>query len=119
MVDLNLSQGVQEKILDLAKQYGANKLSVKTKESIETHQKESEEKELRQELQHLARQYNDEMKKLNTSVSFSYDDRIEGLLVIVKEGDSEKVIREIPSKEAIKLMKKMQDLVGLIFNKKA
>lgn len=118
MVNLNQNPLLaQEKILDLAKQYGTNKSVSTAKETI-VHQRDADEdKHLKEELQHLAQKYNHEMRKLNTNVSFSYDDTIEGLLVTVKEENSEKVIREIPSKEAIELMKKMQDLVGMIFSK--
>lgn len=115
MVGLDVSK-TQEKILDLAKQYGKEKIA--SKEHIEQHRNADESKKLKEELRELTQKYNQEMKRLGTSVSFNYNDTIEGLLVIVKEAESERVIREIPSKEAIELMKKMHDLVGAIFDKK-
>lgn len=118
MINLNQSASLaQEKILDLAKQYGASKIIPNGKEAIAHQQSADTDKNLKQELQQLIQKYNHEMRKLNTDVSFSYNDTIEGLLVTVKDGESERVIREIPSKEAIELMKKMHDLVGMIFNK--
>lgn len=38
-------------------------------------------------------------------------------MVTVKESNGDKVIREIPSKEAIELMKKMREVIGVIFDK--
>ncbi|WP_051420593.1 flagellar protein FlaG [Helicobacter pametensis] len=106
----------QEKILDLAKQYGEEKIA--PKHLIEKSKDAQEEQKLREELRHLSEQFNAEMRRLGTNVSFNYDDTIEGLLVVVKDAQNERVIREIPSKEAIELMKKMHDLVGAIFDKR-
>lgn len=110
---------VQDKIIDLTKQYGkeASSITAKSKET-QSQLDESEKKRLKEELMELTKKLNNEMKGLNTDVSFNYNDVIEGLLVTVKEAGGDKVIREIPSKEAIELMKKMQDLVGVIFDKK-
>lgn len=104
---------VQDRILDLAKHYGSEKLAPQKQPQTQDAQ---EKEQLKEELSKMVEQRNDEMKKLNTSVSFRYDDTIEGLLVTVKDEDGEKVIRELPSKEAIELMKKMRDLVGSIFD---
>ncbi|MCE3047580.1 flagellar protein FlaG [Helicobacter kayseriensis] len=115
---LELRQNIslaQEKILDLAKQYGGTEIG--SRQVLEKRHDTEEDKKLREELQSLTQKFNQEMRKLGTDISFNYDDTIEGLLVVVKDVESQKVIREIPSKEAIELMKKMHDLVGAIFNK--
>lgn len=114
----NISSMAQDRILDLAKQYGKEVSSASKQKEIQTQLDEGEKKKLKEELVELTKKLNNEMKGLNTDVSFSYNDLIEGLLVTVKEAGGDKVIREIPSKEAIELMKKMRDLVGVIFDKK-
>ena len=86
-------------------------------ETAQHHDKENK-KQLESELRELSKKLNDEMKKIGTDLNFSYNENIPGLMVTVKEFNGDKVIREIPSKEAIELMKKMQDLVGIIFDKK-
>lgn len=106
----------QEKILDLTKQFGVNHGSP-TKREVQKGLNADEEKKLKEELVDLTQKLNQEMYRLNMRVSFDYNETIEGLLVTVKDADGEKVIREIPSKEAIELMKKMRDLVGAIFDK--
>lgn len=108
----------QDKIIDLARQYGKETTSALRQKEIQSQLDDSEKKKLKEELVELTKKLNNEMKGLNTDVSFDYNDVIEGLLVTVKEAGGDKVIREIPSKEAIELMKKMQDLVGIIFDKK-
>lgn len=119
MIELKQSLAVvQDRIIDLTKQYGKEVSSITKNKEIQSQLDEGEKKRLKEELMELTKKFNDEMKGLNTDVSFNYDETIEGLLVTVKEAGGDKVIREIPSKEAIELMKKMQDLVGIIFDKK-
>ncbi|WP_104760964.1 FlaG family protein [Helicobacter cetorum] len=66
----------------------------------------------------LSEHLNDEMKRIGTDINFSYNDEIKGLIVSVKDANGDKVLREIPSKEAIELMQRMRDIVGIIFDKK-
>lgn len=74
---------------------------------------------LKQQLNNASSELNKEMKRINTDITFNYNDDIQGLVVTVKESDGNKIIREIPSKEAIELMKKMHSIItGLIFDKK-
>lgn len=62
---------------------------------------------------------NKKMKEVGTNINFSYNDDISGLVVTVKEAQGGKIIREIPTKEAIQLVKRMNEVVGLIFDSKA
>jgi len=59
---------------------------------------------------------NDLVKSLNRKLNFSYDDRIEKIIVRVTEGDSEKVIRQIPPEEMIRLSLKMDEMMGMLIN---
>jgi flagellar protein FlaG len=55
---------------------------------------------------------------LNQQVSFSYDARINQIVVKVTKGDTEEVIRQIPSEEMIELTARFRkDFRGLIFNR--
>ena len=55
---------------------------------------------------------------LNQQVSFSYDNRINQIVVKVTKGDTEEVIRQIPSEEMIDIITKFRkDFRGLIFNR--
>ena len=55
---------------------------------------------------------------LNQQVSFSYDPRINQIVVKVTKGNTEEVIRQIPSEEMIELITKFRkDFRGLIFNR--
>jgi uncharacterized FlaG/YvyC family protein len=55
---------------------------------------------------------------LNHKVSFSYDTRIDQIVVTVTHGDDKKVIRQFPSEEMIQLMVKFRrDFRGRIFHR--
>lgn len=97
------------------KQASIKNISDAVRENAELKNKD----ELKQKLVELSQDLNREMKRINTDINFSYNDDLHGLIVTVKDGGSGKVIREIPSEEAIELMKKMRDVIGNIFDKKA
>ena len=55
---------------------------------------------------------------LNQHVSFSYDKRIDQIVVKVTKGNTEEVIRQIPSEEMIELITRFRkEFRGLIFNR--
>ena len=74
--------------------------------------------EIKKELQHLSEQLNREISPLNTGLEFKYNDKIDNFSVFVIDKQTDKIIREIPSKDALKLMEKMKELVGMLFDKK-
>ena len=74
--------------------------------------------EIKKELQHLTEQLNREISPLNTGLEFKYNDKIDNFSVFVIDKQTDKVIREIPSKDALKLMEKMKEFVGMLFDKK-
>ena len=90
---------------------------MRRQEETAQYQDKENKKQLENELRELSKKLNDEMKRVGTDLNFSYNENIPGLKVTVKESNSEKVIREIPSKEAIELMKRMREVIGVIFDK--
>ena len=55
----------------------------------------------------------------DTRLSFSYDDRVNRVIVKVMEGDPEKVIRQIPAEEMIEMVARFRDdFRGLVFDHK-
>ncbi|TLD96851.1 flagellar biosynthesis protein FlaG [Helicobacter jaachi] len=90
---------------------------VRLQEETAQYQDKESKKQLENELRDLSKKLNDEMKRIGTDINFSYNENIPGLMVTVKESNGDKVIREIPSKEAIELMKRMREVIGVIFDK--
>ncbi len=52
-------------------------------------------------------------------LNFSYDERIEKIVVKVMVGNTEKVIRQIPSEELIRQSLNMDEIIGLLLNQNA
>ena len=73
---------------------------------------------MKKDLQHITEQLNREISPLNTGLEFKYNDKIDNFSVFVIDKQTDKIIREIPSKDALKLMEKMKELVGMLFDKK-
>jgi flagellar protein FlaG len=74
---------------------------------------------LKQQLGKLSNDLNKEMSPLNFNVKFGFNDKVDEMYVSVTEKSSNKLIRKIPSDEAMNLMEKMREIVGMIFDKKA
>jgi len=73
---------------------------------------------LKKELQKITEELNKALNPLNTTLKFHFNDKIDELMVKVVDTKSNKVIREYPPKEALELMEKMREIVGLLFDKK-
>jgi len=99
--------------------------SHKLEETSKTH-KDKEEEEIKKhheeitkdKLQDLTQQLNKEMAPLNPDIKFQYNDKVNELVVNVVDKNTDKVIRKIPSDEALKIMEKMRELVGALFDDK-
>ena len=61
---------------------------------------------------------NDNMKALDTNVKFGFNDEINVMFVNVMERSTGKMIRKIPTEEAMLLSEKMQEIIGTFFDKK-
>lgn len=75
--------------------------------------------DLKKELMQLTDNLNKEMNPLNVGVRFGFEDKIGEMSVSVFEKDTDKLIRKFPSDEAVALMTKMREIIGIIFDKKA
>mgnify|MGYP002712223574 CR=1 FL=1 len=64
------------------------------------------------------KELNQHMDALNTNVTFGYNDKINSMFVDVMEKSTGKIIRKIPTEEAMHLSEKMKEIVGMIFDKK-
>ena len=70
--------------------------------------------ELKNTIEHL----NKHMDSLDTNIKFGFDDKVESMFVNVMERSTGKIIRRIPTEEAMKISEKMKEIVGMIFDKK-
>jgi flagellar protein FlaG len=57
---------------------------------------------------------NEAINHMNERISFSYDENTNRIVVRVLDRDTNEVVREIPSKEALKLLEHLRDFVGML-----
>lgn len=98
-----------------AKSSSATEVQKQTDELSE----KQKQQDLRGELVKLTEDLNKEMNPLNINVKFGFEDKIGEMFVSVFEKDTNKLIRKFPSDEAVALMSKMREIIGIIFDKKA
>ena len=55
-------------------------------------------------------------RSLSRKLSFSYDDRINKVIVRVMEGESDKLVRQIPAEEMIRLSVRMDEIMGILID---
>lgn len=99
--------------------YLNNVSSATMQQNIQESNEQKNIEEQKQELSQLAQQLNKELSPLNTSIAFNFSEDIEGLYITVSERDTNRLIRKIPSDEAMQLAAKMKEIVGMIFDKQA
>jgi flagellar protein FlaG len=87
-------------------------------EKITDQDKKTEKQELKKKLQKVVEELNKALNPMNTSLKFQFNDKIDFLTVKVIDTKTNETIREFPPKEALKLMEKMREIVGMLFDKK-
>ena len=61
---------------------------------------------------------NDFLQNMNKNLSFSIDEDLGDSIITIKDSESDEVIRQIPSEELLVIRKKMDSLVGVLFETK-
>ena len=74
--------------------------------------------DIKHKLDKTIKHLNEHMKSLDTNITFGFDDKVDAMFVNVVEKSTGKVIRRIPTEEAMKISEKMKEIVGMIFDKK-
>lgn len=90
--------------------------SVETSKSVR--ENKQDENEIKETLNRTVKELNSQMESLETNVKFGFNDKIDAMFVNVMERSSGKMIRKIPTEEAMSLAEKMKEIVGMIFDKK-
>jgi len=73
----------------------------------------------RDELDKYVEEIQDRFDAMGTRLGFTVNDEPEAVVVEVKDRETGKVVRQIPSEEVLALREKLQDLVGILFEGEA
>ena len=71
-----------------------------------------------QEVAEVVTEVNDFLKNMNRNLSFSVDKDSGDSIITIRDSESDEVIRQIPSEELLVIRKKMDYLVGVLFDAK-
>ena len=66
------------------------------------------------EISNIVDQLNNGVRDIHERMSFSYHEKTQRIIVKVMNNDTNEIVREIPSKEAIKLLEHIQDFLGML-----
>ncbi len=92
-------------------------VEIKTEENIKQSDIQSQQSD-KAKLKETTKEFNKMSEELNLDVRFAYNDKIDQFYLNVIDKSSGKIIRKLPSEEAMKISESMKDLVGALFDKK-
>ena len=70
------------------------------------------------EITETVNEVNHFLQNMNRDLAFSVDDESGTNIIVVKDSNTEEVIRQIPSEELVVLRKKIDYMSGILFDKK-
>jgi len=79
---------------------------------------EVEKEEAPQEVSQVIEEMNNSFQSMQRKLSFSIDDQLGDKIILVKDRETDEVVRQIPSEELVVLRKKMDDVIGILFDTK-
>tara|TARA_B100001123_G_C15345850_1_gene1037090 strand:+ start:2402 stop:2764 length:363 start_codon:yes stop_codon:yes gene_type:complete len=68
------------------------------------------------DLTNIVASVNEYIKVFSTKVSFGYDFENERQVILVKDNETGEIIRQIPPKEMINLLKQLEKITGIIYH---
>ncbi len=66
----------------------------------------------------VSSEFNKMSDALNLDVKFAYNEKIDTVYINVTDKDTGKVIRKLPTEDAMKIKESMKDLIGVLFDEK-
>ena len=90
----------------------------KTHDSSTDLEENKSKEEIKRELKKIVDELNNSIAPLNPNLEFKFNDKIDDLIMELVDKKNNEVIRQFPPKDAIQLMEKMKELVGILFDKK-
>ncbi len=82
---------------------------------VQPAQKEDKSKDLtREEISNLIDKLNNGVRDIHERMSFSFHEKTHRVVVKIINSETDEVIREIPPKDAIKLLEHIQDFLGMV-----
>jgi len=77
------------------------------------------EKEVTVDMTDLVERFRSQVQSIQRDLNFSVDDSTGDVVVQVIDGDSGKIVRQIPSEEILRLTERLDEMRSLMFEAKA
>jgi flagellar protein FlaG len=93
--------------------------SVKTQTEYTSSENAKPERDIqvtKENIDNIVNTLNSAAKSVNQRVSFSFDEKTDRVIIKFINGDTNEVLREIPPKEMIRLLERMHELIGMVFD---
>jgi len=71
-----------------------------------------------EKMNQVIEEMNHSFQSMQRKISFSVDERLGDKVIVVKDTETDEVVRQIPSEELVVLRKKMDDVYGILFDTK-
>lgn len=117
---------VRQEQVSVPTQVAANSVSVAPRRvdpekgrAPDTRQDKTSPETLKKQVQHSIDEMNTQLDLANYDLRYSIDGTTKDLVVKVVDTKTDKVIRQIPAEEILRLRAHMKDMAGLILEKKA
>lgn len=95
-----------------------NKIEEKPQKDIDELKNHESREKVKKELEKVTAELNKAMDPFSSDIKFKFDSKADELTVKVVDKNTDKVVKEFPPKEALKLMEKVRELVGILFDKR-
>lgn len=69
-------------------------------------------------LEQVIEEANQKMKLKKKSFEYSVDEETNRIAIVVRDQETDEVIKEIPSEETLDMIAKIQEIAGLVFDRK-
>lgn len=121
MEELSINSTTQATRLNPVIQSSNTKLEEDRLKQATVHQKlrqkdETNDKETTVDAQSVVHEVNKIVERFSAKVSFSIDPDSKKTMILVTDKETGAVIRQIPAKEMLDLMKKMEEIAGIIYS---
>jgi len=70
-----------------------------------------------EEMQQFVQKLNKESASSDERISFSYNEKLNRIILKVINSNTDEIVREIPAKDMVSLMEHLKDSLGILFDK--
>ena len=93
---------------------------IKTETKVQNSNNQQEQKDVEnvENLKNISSEFNEISDELNLDIKFAYNEKIDTVYLNVTDKNTGKIIRKLPSEDAMKIKESMKDLVGVLFDEK-